>query len=95
MSVDSNDIDKLSNLAKITISQSDIDRVTGSINEVLELVDQLQAQDTAQVAPMSHPLDAVQRLRIDEVTETNQRELLQKNAPESERGLFLVPKVID
>ena len=65
------------------------------LSSVLALVDQLQAADTAGVSAMSHPMQAVQRLREDEVTELNQREALQTVAPDTENGLFLVPKVIE
>jgi aspartyl-tRNA(Asn)/glutamyl-tRNA(Gln) amidotransferase subunit C len=69
--------------------------VTERLGSVLELVDQLQAADTSGVDPMSHPLQATQRLREDEVSELNQREALQTTAPDTEDGLFLVPKVIE
>ena len=51
--------------------------------------------DTAGIVPMAHPLDQVQRLRADVVTETNQREQFQAIAPQVEAGLYLVPKVIE
>ena len=47
------------------------------------------------MVPLAHPLDAVQRLRTDEVTETDQREAFQSNASQTEDGLYLVPKVIE
>ena len=65
------------------------------LGNILDLVDQLGAADTDSVAPMAHPLDAVQRLRADEVTETNQREAFQAIAPATENGLYLVPRVIE
>ncbi len=95
MAVDRDDIEKLAELARIQISDANIDDVASSISEVLKLVDQLQAADTDGITPMAHPHDAVQRLRADQVTETDQREDLQANAPATEDGLFLVPKVID
>ena len=55
----------------------------------------MQAIDTAQIEPMSHAQDVVQRLRDDQVTESNQRELYQSIAPQVEEGLYLVPKVIE
>jgi aspartyl-tRNA(Asn)/glutamyl-tRNA(Gln) amidotransferase subunit C len=69
--------------------------VTDRIGAVLELVDQLQAQNTEGVEPMAHPMDVTQILRKDEVTEANDRENLMSNAPAQEEGLFLVPKVIE
>jgi aspartyl-tRNA(Asn)/glutamyl-tRNA(Gln) amidotransferase subunit C len=65
------------------------------LSSVLDLVDQLQAVNTEGVEAMSHPMQATQRLREDEVTEINQREAFQAIAPETEDGLFLVPKVIE
>ena len=62
---------------------------------MLTLIDQLQAADTAGVEPMAHPLDAVQRLRADVVSEPDQRTALQAIAPAVADGLFLVPKVIE
>lgn len=95
MAVDRSDIAKLAELARIAISDSDADEVATSISEVLTLVDQLQAVDTSNVTPMAHPLDAIQRLRADVVSETNQRELFQGIAPATEDGLYLVPRVIE
>ena len=95
MAVNKSDIEKLAELSRIDISDEAAANVAQSISEVLELVDQLQAADTSGVSPMAHPLDAVQRLRRDEVTESNQRESLQAMAPATEDGLYLVPRVIE
>ncbi len=88
-------IKKLADLARLDISDDALADVANSITNVLALVDQLQAAKIADVAPMAHPLDALQRLREDEVTETNQRDAYQAIAPATEDGLYLVPKVID
>lgn len=93
--MDADQIAKLAHLARINIHDSMVDDVASSISNILNLVDQLQAAETDGVAPMSHPMDAVQRLRTDTVTEDNQRDELQAIAPAVEKGLFLVPKVID
>lgn len=89
------DIENLSNLARLQVDQETLEETAKSITDVLALVDQLQAADTDGVAPMAHPLDAVQRLRADDISETNQREKFQAIAPATEDGLYLVPKVID
>lgn len=89
------DIQKLAKLARLEINAETAEETAASITNVLNLVDQLQAADTDGVAPMAHPLDAVQLLRADEVTETNQRDKFQSTAPATEDGLFLVPQVID
>jgi len=95
VALDRNDIEKLAELARLELSEANIDDVTKSISEVLSLVDQLQAANTDGVAPMAHPHDAVQRLRADTVSESNQREAFQAVAPATDEGLYLVPKVID
>lgn len=95
MAVDRSDITKLAELSRIAISEQTADAVAKSISEVLALVDQLQAVNTDGVEPMAHPLDAIQRLRADVVTEPNQRERFQAIAPATENGLYLVPQVID
>lgn len=95
MAVDRSDIAKLATLARIQISDEAADEAAKSISDVLALVDQLQAVNTDDVLPMAHPLDAVQRLRADVVTEPNQREAFQAIAPAAQDGLYLVPQVIE
>jgi len=95
MTIERADIEKLAELARIQITEDQITATTKSLGDVLNLVDQLQAADTAGVSPMAHPLDAVQVLRADEVTELNQRDAFQAIAPATENGLYLVPKVIE
>lgn len=95
MSLDKNDIRKLTVLARIDVDDAIIDDVASKISDILAMVDQMQAQDTSAVEAMANPLDAVQRLRRDEITETDQRQSFQAIAPATEDGLYLVPKVID
>lgn len=95
MAVDRSDIEKLAVLARIEMTDEAADKVASSISDVLTLVDQLQAANTDGIAPMAHPMDAVQRLRADVVSESNQRDKFQAIAPATENGLYLVPKVID
>lgn len=95
MSLDRSDVDKIAHLARLQIEEQDAPEYAQNLTSILDLVDQMQAVDTAHVSPMAHPLDAVQRLRCDKVTEADQREQLQSVAPATENGLFLVPKVIE
>ena len=95
MSVEQSDIEKIARLARIRVAEQDVQEVAGRINDILAMVDTMQAVDTSGVEPMANPLDASQRLRADKVTEANQREAFQAIAPLSEEGLYLVPKVID
>ena len=82
-------------ISDIAIGEDTITEVSQRLSSVLELVDQLQAVNTDGVEAMSHPMKATQRLREDEVSEINQREAFQAIAPDTEEGLFLVPKVIE
>lgn len=91
----SSDIQKIAHLARLEISGEVAEETAKSITQVLSLVDQLKTANTENIRPMAHPLDAMQRLRTDEITEENQREQFQAIAPETEDGLYLVPKVID
>ena len=95
MSLDRSDVDKIAHLARLQIEEQDTPEYAQNLTSILDLVNQMQAVDTSDVTPMAHPLDAVQRLRRDDVTEENNREALQAVAPAVEDGLFLVPKVIE
>ena len=95
MAIEQDEIEKIAELARIRIADEQISDVTGRITEILAMVDQLQAVDTSTVEPMANPLDATQRLRADEVTESNRRDEFQAIAPAVENGLYLVPKVIE
>ncbi|MBN7795329.1 Asp-tRNA(Asn)/Glu-tRNA(Gln) amidotransferase subunit GatC [Parahaliea mediterranea] len=94
-SIDPDEIEKIATLARIRIAGDQVAGVTHRIADILAMVDTLQAADTTDVEPMANPLDAVQTLRADEVTETNRREAFQAIAPAVENGLYLVPKVIE
>ncbi|MDT8427508.1 MAG: Asp-tRNA(Asn)/Glu-tRNA(Gln) amidotransferase subunit GatC [Pseudomonadales bacterium] len=95
MALDNSDVEKIAHLARLHINAEDTLEVTRRISDILVLIDQMQTVDTSNIAPLAHPFDAVQRLRPDEVTETDQRELLQANAPATQDGLYLVPKVLE
>ncbi|MCI0505341.1 MAG: Asp-tRNA(Asn)/Glu-tRNA(Gln) amidotransferase subunit GatC [Gammaproteobacteria bacterium] len=95
MSLTKQDVENIAHLARLAIDETDIPSYANNLSSILELVEQMNAIDTAGVEPMAHPLDAVQRLRKDEVTERDQRELFQQVAPLTEAGLYLVPKVIE
>ena len=95
MAIEQAELEKIAELARIRIGDTQIGDVTRRITEILGMVDQLQAADTDGVEPMANPLDATQRLRADEVTEINRREAFQAIAPAVENGLYLVPKVIE
>ena len=95
MTISREDIEKVAVLARIRVDDEQVSALEKDLGNILDLVDQLSGADTDSVEPMAHPLNAVQRLRADEVTETNQREAFQAIAPATEKGLYLVPRVIE
>jgi aspartyl-tRNA(Asn)/glutamyl-tRNA(Gln) amidotransferase subunit C len=95
MALDKSEVEKIAQLARLHVNDSEAEEVANRISDILALIDKMQAVDTENIEPLSHPLDAVQRLRPDAVTETDRRDELQKIAPNSEAGLYLVPKVIE
>ena len=95
MAIAQDEIEKIAELARLRISAEEIGQVTQRIAGILQMVDQLQAADTRNVEPMANPLDAIQLLRPDAVTEDNRRDAFQAIAPAVENGLYLVPKVIE
>jgi aspartyl-tRNA(Asn)/glutamyl-tRNA(Gln) amidotransferase subunit C len=95
MSLDTNQVLAIADLSRLQIDEKSITEFQTNLSNILDLVDQLQAVDTTGVEPMAHPMDAVQRLRADVVTEENNREKFQKIAPSTEDGHYLVPKVVE
>lgn len=95
MSLNPNDIKKVAQLARLAMSEAEIDAARDQLNGIFGLIAEMQAVDTENVAPMSHSQDVTQRLREDVVTATNQREAFQAIAPQVEQGLYLVPRVIE
>ena len=95
MSLETDDVKRIAHLARLAIDEADIPGYAHNLSDILDLVEQMNSVNTDAVSPMAHPMDAQQRLRPDEVTETDQREKFQRNAPLAEDGLFLVPKVIE
>jgi aspartyl-tRNA(Asn)/glutamyl-tRNA(Gln) amidotransferase subunit C len=79
----------------MNIDESEINDVEGKLSKIIAFVDQLQAVSTENIEPMAHPLNQSQRLRTDKVTEIDDRENVQKNAQEIEKGMYIVPKVIE
>lgn len=95
MSLDAADVEKIAHLARLGIDAADITEYARNLTDILAFVEQLNTADTAGVVPLAHPLEAVQRLRPDTVTETDERDNFQQVAPQTEAGLYLVPKVIE
>ena len=88
-------VKKVAHLARIQLSEEEAQQLQPELNRILEMVDAMSLVDTAHVQPIAHPLDTLQRLREDVVTETDQRAAFQAIAPKVEQDLYLVPKVIE
>ena len=95
MSLHRSDIEKIAHLARLAVAEEDIERYVSELSNILQMVEQMDSVDTHAVVPMAHPMEAGQRLRADEITETDHREQFQSIAPQVEAGLYLVPKVIE
>ena len=95
MSLDKEQVQHIALLARLKLSDEEYAESVEKLSKIVDFVDQLSAADTTDVVPMAHPLDAAQRLRPDDVTETNDRDHYQQNAPEVVDGLYLVPKVLE
>jgi len=95
MALERTEVEKIAHLARLGLFESDLPRTTETLNNILGLIDRMQAVDTTGIEPLAHPLETTQRLRADVVTERNQRDAYQAIAPAVEEGLYLVPRVIE
>lgn len=99
MALSPEDVSRIANLARLELGTTESSTLLTQLNGFFSIVEQMSAVDTRGVEPLYTPLSVVRevslRLREDRVSEANQRESNQRNAPRVEDGLFLVPKVIE
>lgn len=95
MSLSITDVEKVARLARLAMTEQEIQTAQAQLSNIFGLIAEMQAVDTSGIEPMSHSQDISQRLREDVVTEPNQREAFQAIAPQTEAGLYLVPQVIE
>lgn len=95
MSLSNDQVGHIARLARIALSEAELEATRAKLDGIFGLIEQMQAVDTTGVEPMSHPQELATRLRADVVTETDRRDAFQKVAPQTEAGLYLVPKVIE
>lgn len=95
MSLTPEEVLNIANLARLQIKPEEVEQYAKDLSSIIDLVEQMNAVDTKNIQPMAHPMDATQRLREDRVKEEDQRDQFQKVAPSAEKGLYLVPKVIE
>ena len=95
VSLDKEQVQQIAVLARLRLDEDELAETVDKLSRIVDFVDQLAQADTTDVVPMAHPLDVAQRLRPDAVTETDDRDHFQENAPSTQDGLYLVPKVIE
>ena len=95
MSLTLEQVRRVAHLARIEVSDAEAQTTLGHLNGIFTLIEDMQAVDTGGIEPMAHAQDLAQRLREGRVTEENRRGAFQAVAPETEAGLYLVPKVIE
>lgn len=98
MSLTTLELGRIANLARLELQPEESERLLSQLNQFFDIVEQMRAVDTTGIVPLSHPVateDIALRLRDDLASEPNRREANQQSAPAVERGLFLVPKVIE
>jgi aspartyl-tRNA(Asn)/glutamyl-tRNA(Gln) amidotransferase subunit C len=96
MSLTRQDVEKIAHLARLSIAEEELPVYVSSLSSIVNFVDELSRVQTGAVEPMAHPLDGQrQRLRADVVSETDNREKYQLNAPRVQAGLYVVPRVIE
>ena len=95
MSLDKDQVQQIATLARLKLDDDEYAESVEKLSKIVDFVDQLSQADTTDVVPMAHPLDVAQRLRPDVVTESDERDHYQENAPSVTDGLYLVPKVIE
>lgn len=95
MSLSPADIRKIGHLARLAITETEVQRLSQDLTRILDLVEQMAQANTADIPPLAHPYDQAQPMRADTVTEQDERALFQRIAPQTQAGLYLVPQVID
>ena len=95
MALTTRDVEHIAHLARLEVSDDELADYVDKLSNIIDLVAELGKLDTTDVVPMAHPLDMAQRLRADEVTETDHRDTYQENAASTGHGYYRVPKVIE
>ncbi len=95
MPLDKDQVHHIAMLARLKLSDEEYAESIEKLSKIVDFIDQLSQAQTDGVVPMAHPLDAAQRLRPDAISEIDERDAYQENAPAVSGGLYLVPKVIE
>lgn len=95
MLINRKEVEQIAVLAKLNVNESEIDSIVTSLDAVVEMINHINEADTQQVKPMANPMDAVQRLRIDKITETSNKKQLLSMATQADEDYYLVPTVVE
>lgn len=95
MKLSRQEVESIAHLARLEITEDEVPVYVDNLSRIIDFVNQLERAQTEGVEPMAHPLNMTQPLRVDEVIESDQRDLYQENASATEGGLYLVPRVIE
>ncbi|MBS0350981.1 MAG: Asp-tRNA(Asn)/Glu-tRNA(Gln) amidotransferase subunit GatC [Proteobacteria bacterium] len=95
MALTPSEVQKIAHLARLSINESEIESLAHDLDNILQLVDKMNRVNVNEIQPMAHPLDALQPLRTDQATTSDQRDLFLNNAPQSLMGLYVVPAVLE
>ena len=95
MSVNAQEVRHVAKLARIAMSDAEVEALVGEFNNILGWVEQLAEVDTDGVEPLTAVIDQHLRLRDDVIDDGNVRDKVLLNAPDAQHGIFAVPKVIE
>ncbi|MDA7755466.1 Asp-tRNA(Asn)/Glu-tRNA(Gln) amidotransferase subunit GatC [Pseudomonadales bacterium] len=95
MEIDNEVILNIAELAQLEVKDEMISQYADKMTAMLNLIEEMQSVNTDNIEPVSNPLDAVQTMREDKVTEKDLRDEYQAIAPEVDSGLYLVPRVVE
>ena len=95
MLINRKEVEQIAVLAKLSVSEAEIDDIVTSLSSVVKMIDHINEADTTDVKPMANPMDAVQRLRPDTVTETSNKDELLSMATVADEDYYLVPTVVE
>ena len=95
MLINRKEVEQIAVLAKLSVSEAEIDSIASSLDSVVHMINHINEVETQNIVPMANPMDAVQRLRADIVTETSNKEKLLAMATQVDDDYYLVPTVVE
>ena len=93
--MDKETVETISYLARLRFDEDNKEKITKDLENIIEFIDQLESADTSDIEPLANPLEKTAKTRSDEITAENRKETFLKNAPDSNKDYFLVPRVVE